>query len=129
MDTISIIQNPTSAFTGGTPTQFDRDGVVVAGGSHFANMSKAFQERNHVTIKSREPKRDPKTGTFSKARRFITYSAPVYVQGILKYVTVRVELDFPPEVESDLVAESADFAAQLLSRSGPLNGFIVNGTL
>lgn len=117
----------------GSSASFARDGVPVASGIHFVNIGQVFPNQTQLTIKSRPPILDTKTGTYGKVKKSISLARPFSLpSGQVVFNTIRFEVEVHPLMDSYLdPGASDDLIDQMvqLIASPALSAFRSNGSL
>jgi hypothetical protein len=97
LKTMSLLAGATVSASGGTAQVFATDGITIPNGLHLIVPADAdYQTRRSATVKYKPPVLEPKTMTFSKDKKTISYSWPcVQADGSLKFAVLRVEREVP----------------------------------
>lgn len=105
----------THSFTGGTPHGYVEDGIQIASGVHLINPDDTdYKTRRQVTAKVRQSTYNPKTGTYSKDKKSISYVVPqVLANGQTVFNTVRIEREIHPDCADATAMDMLTIAAQL----------------
>lgn len=113
---------------GGSDLAFTPDGVSVPNGVHLAAAAVAdFRVRPTITLKTRNPQLN--NGTFSKAKRWLSFTLPTILTDLsVVYNVVRIEVEVHPELTAAAAVDIARIGAQLLS-DDDLVTFIASGSL
>ena len=130
LKTMSLLAGSTVSATGGSAQVFADDGVTIQNGLHLIVPADAdYQTRRTATVKYRPPTLDPKTGTYSKDKKSISYTYPqVLSTGVVVFNVIRIEREVHPSFAAASAAELNVIGAQLLSDSD-LTAFWATGSL
>jgi len=119
LKTISLLAGATVGASGGTAQVFATDGITIQNGLHLIVPADTdYQTRRTATVKYRPPVLDPKTSTFSKDKKTISYSKPcVQTDGSIQFAVVRLEREVPVTMSAADALEMNLIGAQLLTDS------------
>jgi len=114
---MSLLAGGTVSATGGTAQVFADDGITIQNGVHLVVPADAdYQTRRSATAKYRAPVVDPKTGTYTKDKKSISYTVPVVLaSGAVVFNVLRIEREVHPSSTAAAAAELNVIGAQLLS--------------
>lgn len=106
---------------------WEPDGVIIPNGLHLVDTVAEFQSRYQLTIKSRVPVLDVKTGKYTKVKKSLSLSRPhVGDDGTVEFATVRIEVDHP--ALDGTPDQLINLAVQALL-AGSMSGYWANGSL
>lgn len=127
---MSLQSGATSSVSGGSAQVFADDGVTIQNGLHLIVPADTdYQTRRSATIKYRPPTVDPKTGSYSKDKKSISYTLPqVLTNGTVVFNVIRIEREVHPSLSAANAAELNNIAAQLLYDSDT-SAFWASGSL
>lgn len=130
LKTMSLQAGSTVSVTGGTAQVFADDGVTIQNGLHLIVPADAdYQTRRAATVKYRPPTIDPKTNSYSKDKKSISYTLPqVLTNGTVVFNVIRIEREVHPSLSAASAAELNVIGAQLLTDSDA-SGFWATGSL
>lgn len=130
LKTMSLTTGATLAASGGSALAFAENGVTIVNGIQLMVPADAdYQTRRTVTIKSRPPSINPKTGAYSKDKKSFSYTLPlVLTDGSIVFNTVRVEREVHPTLAAAAALDLIKVAAQMCFDSDVEN-FWANGSL
>jgi len=127
---MSLLAGGTVATTGGTAQVFADDGITIPNGLHLIVPADAdYQTRRSVTAKYRPPVVDPKTGTYTKDKKSVSYTCPVVLSsGQVVFNVIRIEREVHPSTTAAAALELNTIGAQLLADADVV-GFWATGSL
>lgn len=127
---MSLQAGSTIGATGGTAQVFADDGVTIQNGLHLIVPADAdYQTRRSATVKFRPPVIDPKTGSYSKDKKSISYTLPITLaDGRVVFNVIRIEREVHPSLSAANAAELNVIGAQLLTDSD-VTAFWASGSL
>mgnify|MGYP001044949542 CR=1 FL=1 len=127
---MSLLASATVSATGGSALVFSDDGVTINNGVHLVVPADAdYQTRRQVTAKYKQPTLDPKTSTYSKDKKSISFTKPMVLStGVVVFNVIRVEREVHPSLSAAEAAEMNKIGAQLLV-DGDTDGFWGSGSL
>lgn len=130
LKTMSLLAGGSVATTGGTAQVFADDGVTIPNGLHLIVPADTdYQTRRSATVKYRPPTVDPKTGSYTKDKKSISYTVPVVLaSGAVVFNVIRIEREVHPSTSAAAQAELCTIGAQLLV-DADVAGFWANGSL
>lgn len=130
LKTMSLLAGSTVSATGGTAQVFADDGITIQNGLHLIVPADAdYQTRRSATVKYRPPTVDPKTSSYSKDKKSISYTLPlVLTNGTVVFNVIRIEREVHPSLPAASAAELNAIGAQLLS-DADLTAFWATGSL
>lgn len=119
LKTMSLLAGATVAASGGSAQVFADDGVTINNGLHLIVPADTdYQTRRQATVKYRQPTLDPKTGSYGKDKKSISYTKPtVLSDGRVVFNTIRIEREVHPTLSAADADELNKIAAQLLTDS------------
>lgn len=125
----TLLTGATLAATGGTAKTYTPDGQTVVNGLHLADASVTdFRVRPQITVKTRNPKRNP-DGTYTKAKRTVTLYVPeLKADGTIATNIRRYESEIDPETSAASELDSRKMFAQILFDSD-FESFHTTGSL
>jgi len=114
---MSLLTGATVAATGGTALVFADDGVTIPNGVHLIVPADAdYQTRRTVTAKVRPATLNPKTNSYGKDKKSISYAQPVVLtDGSVVFNTIRIEREMHPSTSAATCVEFNKIGAQLLT--------------
>lgn len=117
LKTMSLLAGATVSAAGGAAQVFAEDGITIQNGIHLVVPADAdYQTRRQATVKYKAPTLDPKTGTYSKDKKSISYVKPIVLStGQVVFNTVRIEREVHPSLSAAECVEMNKIGAQLLS--------------
>lgn len=129
LKTMSLSEAATVTVTGGTALGFTSDGVAIQNGIHLVISTDVdYQTRRQCTAKYRPPQLDPKTGSFSKDKKSISFSKPmVLTDGSVVFNTIRLEREVHPQLAAADALELNKLGAQLLTDADAAAFWAVGG--
>lgn len=127
---MSLIASGTIAVSGGTAQVFADNGVTIANGIQLVVPADTdYQVRRVATVKYRPPTLDPKTGSYGKDKKSISYVVPIVLtDGRVVFNTIRIEREVHPSLAAASCTELNKIGAQLLTDSDT-DGFWATGSL
>lgn len=127
---MSLLAGGTVSTSGGSAQVFADDGVTIQNGLHLIVPADSdYQVRRSATVKYRPPTVDPKTNSYTKDKKSITYTYPqVLTDGSVVFNVLRIERECHPSFSAANAAELNVIGAQLLSDSD-LTAFWATGSL
>lgn len=127
---MSLIASGTIAVSGGTAQVFADNGVTIANGIQLVVPADTdYQVRRVATVKYRPPTLDPKTGSYGKDKKSISYVVPIVLtDGRVVFNTIRIEREVHPSLAAASCTELNKIGAQLLIDSDT-DGFWATGSL
>lgn len=127
---MSLQAGSTVSVTGGTAQVFADDGVTIQNGLHLIVPADTdYQTRRSATAKYRAPVIDPKTGSYSKDKKSISYTLPqVLTDGRVVFNVIRIEREVHPALSAAAAAELNVIGAQLLT-DADASSFWASGSL
>lgn len=127
---MSLQAGSTVSVTGGTAQVFADDGVTIQNGLHLIVPADTdYQTRRSATAKYRAPVIDPKTGSYSKDKKSISYTLPqVLTDGRVVFNVIRIEREVHPALSAAAAAELNVIGAQLLT-DADVTSFWASGSL
>lgn len=127
---MSLIASGTIAVSGGTAQVFADNGVTIANGIQLVVPADTdYQVRRVATVKYRPPTLDPKTGSYGKDKKSISYVVPIVLtDGRVVFNTIRIEREVHPSLAAASCTELNKIGAQLLTDSDA-DGFWATGSL
>jgi len=117
LKTMSLLAGGTVSTSGGTAQVFADDGVTIANGVHLIVPADAdYQTRKSATVKYRPPTTDPKTNSYTKDKKSISYTLPMVLEsGAVVFNVLRIEREVHPSLTAAEAAELNVIGAQLLT--------------
>lgn len=111
----AVLTGSTLSATGGTSKTFTSDGQTVTNGLHLQDASIAdFRIRPQITVKTRNPKRNP-DGSYTKGKRWITLYAPkLKADGTIAPNVYRYESEIDPETTTAAELDDRKMFSQML---------------
>lgn len=127
---MSLTASGTIAVSGGTAQVFADNGVTIANGIQLVVPADTdYQVRRVATVKYRPPTLDPKTGSYGKDKKSISYVVPIVLtDGRVVFNTIRIEREVHPSLAAASCTELNKIGAQLLIDSDT-DGFWATGSL
>lgn len=127
---MSLVASGTIAVSGGTAQVFADNGVTIANGIQLVVPADTdYQVRRVATVKYRPPTLDPKTGSYGKDKKSISYVVPIVLtDGRVVFNTIRIEREVHPSLAAASCTELNKIGAQLLTDSDT-DGFWATGSL
>lgn len=113
----SLKQNPTITVTNGTSLTFAEDGVSIANGIHMVCVTDSdFAARRQLTAKVRPATLDPKTGSYTKAKKDLSIGLPLVLgSGSVIFNAIRIGFEDHPMLDTASAKGLRFLAAQLLT--------------
>jgi len=127
---MSLLAGSTVSASGGTAQVFADDGITIQNGLHLMIPADAdYQTRRSATVKYRAPIVDPKTGSYSKDKKSVSYTLPIVLSdGRVVFNVLRIEREVHPSLSAEAAAELNVIGAQLLT-DADVTAFWANGSL
>lgn len=127
---MSLLTGATLSASGGSALVFADDGVTIPNGVHLVVPADAdYQTRRTVTVKYRPPTIDPKTGSYSKDKKSISYTQPVVLaSGAVVFNVVRIEREVHPSTSAAAALDLINVGSQMISDSD-VTAFWATGSL
>lgn len=115
--------------TGGTSRTFSPDGQTVTNGVHMSDAAVTdFRVRPHITVKNRNPQRQP-DGTYSKGKREVITTYPfLKADGTIGFNTRRDTEEYDAEASAALLKDLRYMAVQFQFDS-EMENFHVAGSI
>lgn len=127
---MSLLTGATVSASGGTALVFADDGVTIQNGVHLiVPLDADYQTRRQCTVKYRQPTLDPKTGTYGKDKKSVSYAQPVILaDGSVVFNTIRIEREIHPSTSAANALDMNVVGAQMLI-DADVAGFWATGSL
>lgn len=116
LKTMSLLSGATLSASGGTALAFAENGATIANGLQLIVPGDTdYATRRYVTIKSRQPTLNPKTGSYGKDKKSMSLTLPcILTDGSVVFNVIRIEREVHPSVSAANVLELNKVAAQFL---------------
>lgn len=127
LKSMSLLAGATVSATGGSALAFSDDGQSIQNGLHLIVPADTdYQTRRQATVKYRPPTLDPKTGSYGKDKKSISYALPlVLADGRVVFNTIRIEREVHPSLSAANALELCNIGAQLLTDADVTNFWAV----
>jgi hypothetical protein len=114
----TLLTSPDVSFSGGSTMEIKEDSINVSNGLHLIVTSDPdFQTRRQFTVKTKPPTFDPKTGTYGKDKKSVSFVVPSVdpVSNKLIFNVIRVEREIHPSVDLGVAASMNKMVAQIVT--------------
>jgi hypothetical protein len=130
LKSMSLSAGATVSTTGGSALVFADDGITIQNGVHLVVPSdEVYETRRQATAKYRPPTLDPKTQSYSKDKKSISFTKPIVLaDGRVVFNTIRIEREVHPSLPAAEAAELNKLGAQLLT-DADTDAFWATGSL
>lgn len=127
---MSLLASASISASGGTAQVFADDGITIQNGIHLIVPADAdYQTRRQATVKYKPPTLDPKTASYSKDKKSISYTKPIVLtDGRVVFNTIRIEREVHPSLSAADCTELNRIGAQLLTDTDT-DAFWASGSL